>query len=120
MDNRLGKCRNKNSSVANSNCQWLIIIQANTTQELYADFDSNGWPQKGRNKALRIIRKSFSPTITGDTHLGAVSVMGVENWEIRDTILQHQLLQIIGYAGGIRKILEKTERKTPLAILESI
>ena len=49
-------------------------------KELYADFDSNGWPQTGRNKALKVIRKSFSPTITGDTHLGAVSKMGIEKW----------------------------------------
>lgn len=49
-------------------------------KELYADFDSNGWPQTGRNKALKVIRKSFSPTISGDTHLGAVTKMGVDNW----------------------------------------
>lgn len=49
-------------------------------RELFADFDSNGWPQTGRNKALRIIRKSFSPTITGDTHLGAVTLMGIDEW----------------------------------------
>lgn len=49
-------------------------------RELYADFDSNGWPQAGRNKALKVIRKSFSPTITGDTHLGAVSKMGIDDW----------------------------------------
>ena len=48
--------------------------------EFFADFDSNAWPQKGRNKALKVIRKSFSPTITGDTHLGAVSKMGIEDW----------------------------------------
>ncbi|GGZ71720.1 alkaline phosphatase D family protein [Algibacter mikhailovii] len=49
-------------------------------RELIADFDSNGWPQSGRNKALKVIRKSFSPTITGDTHLGAVTKMGIDNW----------------------------------------
>ena len=48
--------------------------------ELYADFDSNGWPQAGRNKALKVIRKSFSPSITGDTHLGAVTKMGIDKW----------------------------------------
>ncbi|MFD1315178.1 hypothetical protein [Namhaeicola litoreus] len=49
-------------------------------KELFADFDSNGWPQTGRNKALTVIRKSFSPTITGDTHLGAVTKMGIDTW----------------------------------------
>ncbi|RPD99091.1 hypothetical protein EGM88_04375 [Aureibaculum marinum] len=49
-------------------------------KEFYADFDSNAWPQAGRNRALKVIRKSFSPTITGDTHLGAVAKMGIEKW----------------------------------------
>lgn len=42
--------------------------------------DSNGWPQAGRNKALSIIRKSFSCMIAGDQHLGSVLHHGVENW----------------------------------------
>ncbi len=49
-------------------------------KEIFADFDSNGWPQSGRNKALAIIRKSFSPMISGDTHLGAVFQHGIDNW----------------------------------------
>ena len=48
-------------------------------REILADFDSNAWPQSGRNQALRVIRKSFSVMISGDTHLGAVSKLGVEN-----------------------------------------
>lgn len=42
--------------------------------------DSNGWPQTGRNKALKVIRKSFSCMIAGDQHLGSVVKHGVENW----------------------------------------
>ncbi|GAA4237642.1 hypothetical protein GCM10022291_25040 [Postechiella marina] len=42
--------------------------------------DSNGWPQAGRNKALSVIRKSFSCMIAGDQHLGSVVQHGVENW----------------------------------------
>ncbi len=49
-------------------------------REIFADFDSNGWPQTGRNKALSIIRKSFSPMIAGDQHLGSVIHHGIENW----------------------------------------
>lgn len=50
-------------------------------RELFADFDSNGWPQKGRNKALKVIRKSFSLMISGDTHLGTVARLGIDNWD---------------------------------------
>ncbi len=49
-------------------------------REILADFDSNSWPKTGRDKALRTIRKSFSLMISGDTHLGAVTHLGVENW----------------------------------------
>lgn len=49
-------------------------------KEIFADFDSNGWPQSGRNKALEVIRKSFSPMISGDTHLGTVFQNGIETW----------------------------------------
>lgn len=42
--------------------------------------DSNGWPQAGRNKALSVIRKSFSCMIGGDQHLGSVLHHGVEDW----------------------------------------
>lgn len=49
-------------------------------RELFADFDSNAWPQTGRDKALKVIRKSFSPMISGDTHLGSLVRLGVDNW----------------------------------------
>ena len=49
-------------------------------QEIYADFDTNGWPQSGRNKALATIRKSFSVMVAGDQHLGTVLKHGIENW----------------------------------------
>ena len=42
--------------------------------------DSNGWPQAGRNKALSVIRKSFSCMIAGDQHLGSVVHHGIEDW----------------------------------------
>ncbi|TYA70075.1 alkaline phosphatase D family protein [Seonamhaeicola marinus] len=48
--------------------------------EIRFDFDSNGWPQKGRNKALKVIRKSFSTMVAGDQHLGSVIHHGVDDW----------------------------------------
>lgn len=47
---------------------------------LYADLDANGWPQTGRNKALREIRKAFAVMIAGDQHLGSVIHHGIDDW----------------------------------------
>lgn len=44
------------------------------------DFDSNGWPQTGRNKALEEIRKSYACMIAGDQHLGSVIHHGIDHW----------------------------------------
>lgn len=43
-----------------------------------ADFDSNGWPQNKRNKALRTIRKAFALHFTGDQHLGSTGRYGTD------------------------------------------
>lgn len=42
-----------------------------------ADFDSNGWPQNKRNKAINTIRKAFALHVTGDQHLGSTGQYGV-------------------------------------------
>lgn len=44
------------------------------------DMDTNGWPQKGRDKALRLIRRSSALHIAGDQHLGSVIQYGVEEY----------------------------------------
>lgn len=44
------------------------------------DMDSNGWPQKGRDEALKIIRKCFAFHIAGDQHLASMVQYGVENF----------------------------------------
>ena len=43
-----------------------------------ADFDSNGWPQNKRNKAVRTMRKAFALHIAGDQHLGSTGRYGVD------------------------------------------
>ncbi|NVK51929.1 MAG: alkaline phosphatase D family protein [Flavobacteriaceae bacterium] len=45
-----------------------------------ADLDSNGWPQTGRNKALKIIRKAFAVHLAGDQHLGSTIQYGIDDW----------------------------------------
>ncbi|MBN3582780.1 alkaline phosphatase D family protein [Algoriphagus aestuarii] len=48
-----------------------------------SDMDSNGWPQKGRDEALRTIRKAFALHIAGDQHLASTVHYGVD--EFRDS-----------------------------------
>jgi len=47
---------------------------------LIADLDSNGWPQSGRNRALRAMRRSFALMIGGDQHLATVIHHGVNQF----------------------------------------
>jgi hypothetical protein len=47
---------------------------------VFADLDSNGWPRRGRNMALREIRKSFAFMIGGDQHLGSLIHHGIDGW----------------------------------------
>ncbi len=44
------------------------------------DMDSNGWPQTGRNKALREMRRCFAFHLAGDQHLGSTIQYGVDDW----------------------------------------
>jgi hypothetical protein len=48
---------------------------------LHADMDSNGWPQTGRNKALRAIKNANAVHIGGDQHLPTVIHHGIDEWE---------------------------------------
>ncbi len=48
---------------------------------LHADMDSNGWPQTGRNKALRLIKKANAVHIGGDQHLATVIHHGTDEFE---------------------------------------
>ncbi len=49
-------------------------------EEPVQDHDSNGWPQSGRNRALRLLRKALAVHIAGDQHLGSTVQYGVEEW----------------------------------------
>ena len=48
---------------------------------LHADLDSNGWPQKGRNKALRLIQKANAVHIAGDQHLATLIHHGIDEFD---------------------------------------
>jgi len=45
-----------------------------------SDMDSNGWPQKGRNRALQELRRGFAFHLAGDQHLGSAIQYGINNW----------------------------------------
>jgi len=45
------------------------------------DLDSNGWPQSGRNRALREFRRGFAFHLSGDQHLGSIIHYGIDDYE---------------------------------------
>lgn len=51
---------------------------------LVADYDSNAWPQHGRDAAILKFRKAFAAHLSGDQHLGSMSHYGVD--EYRDGV----------------------------------
>jgi len=51
-----------------------------TGDRIVSDFDSDGWPQGGRNRALKIIRKAFALHIAGDQHLPSTIHYGTDAW----------------------------------------
>jgi hypothetical protein len=56
-------------------------LHGQATNRLVADLDSNGWPQHGRNAALREIRKAYAVHLCGDQHLATVLHHGINDWE---------------------------------------
>lgn len=59
-------------------------IHGSANGRLYADMDSNGWPQSGRNRALAALRKGFAFHLAGDQHLATIFKHGID--EYRDAI----------------------------------
>ncbi len=55
-------------------------IHGKKDNRLHADLDSNGWPQNGRNKALRLIKKANAIHIAGDQHLATVIKHGIDEF----------------------------------------
>ena len=56
-------------------------LHGNKDNRLHADMDSNGWPQTGRNKALKAIKKANAVHIAGDQHLPTVIQHGTDEFE---------------------------------------
>ncbi|MFW6082733.1 MAG: hypothetical protein ACOC8C_01625, partial [Chloroflexota bacterium] len=58
----------------------LAHVHGPFRERLEADLDSNGWPQAGRDRALREMRKGFALHINGDQHLATLVHHGVDEW----------------------------------------
>lgn len=55
-----------------------VHLHGDPSNRLLADLDSNAWPQKGRNRALREIRRAWAPHLCGDQHLSVVVKHGID------------------------------------------
>jgi hypothetical protein len=56
-------------------------LHGSLDNRLHADLDSNGWPQTGRKKALRAIKKANAVHIAGDQHLATVIQHGIDTYD---------------------------------------
>lgn len=56
-------------------------IHGKKENRLHADMDSNGWPQKGRNKALTAIKNANAIHIAGDQHLATLIQHGIDEFD---------------------------------------
>lgn len=56
-----------------------VHIHGDRSNRLLADLDCNGWPQAGRNAALREIRKAHAVHLCGDQHLAVVVQHGIDH-----------------------------------------
>lgn len=72
-------------------------IHGGYQNRLLADLDSNGWPQSGRARALKEIRRCFGFHLAGDQHLATVIHHGLNQWE--DSIYSFGVPSIVNYYG---------------------
>ena len=56
-------------------------LHGDKENRLHADLDSNGWPQKGRNRALEAIQNAGAIHIAGDQHLATLIKHGVREYD---------------------------------------
>jgi hypothetical protein len=55
-----------------------VHIHGKSDNRLLADLDCNGWPQAGRNEALREIRRAWATHLCGDQHLAVTVKHGID------------------------------------------
>jgi hypothetical protein len=64
-------------------------------ERLEADLDSNGWPQSGRVRALREMRKGFAVHINGDQHLATALHQGIDDWD--DAVFSFSVPSVVNH-----------------------
>ncbi len=57
-----------------------VHMHGGIDDRLLADLDCNGWPQSGRNAALRLIRQASAIHLCGDQHLAVVVQHGIDEY----------------------------------------
>ncbi len=57
-----------------------VHMHGGPNDRLLADLDCNGWPQSGRNAALRLIRQAKAVHLCGDQHLAVVVKHGIDEF----------------------------------------
>jgi len=55
-----------------------VHLHGKPDNRLLADLDCNGWPQRGRNAALKLLRAAHATHLCGDQHLAVVVKHGIE------------------------------------------
>lgn len=83
-------------------------------KRLLADLDSNGWPQTGRNNALREIRCASAIMIAGDQHLASVIHHGIDTWN--DAGFSFCVPSIVNYYPRAWQPLEKGKQPVSTAL----
>ena len=58
-----------------------VHMHGSPANRLLADLDSNAWPQTGRNKALREIRRATATHLCGDQHLAVTVRHGIDSFD---------------------------------------
>jgi len=57
----------------------MATTHGGNREVLRADYDTNGWPQTARNRAVALLRKAKAFHLAGDQHLPALVRYGIEN-----------------------------------------
>ena len=93
-----------------------VHLHGSQDERILADLDCNGWPQSGRNRALRLIRRAWAPHLCGDQHLAVVVKHGIDGF--RDGPFSFTTPAIVNTIYG-RWWHPKNEQPGPNAITES-
>jgi hypothetical protein len=56
-------------------------LHGGNKMRLVADYDCNGWPQSGRNRALYELRRGLALHVAGDQHLASIIQQGIDDFD---------------------------------------